>query len=227
MINSLIKLNDMIVSIMEKPVIKYVFLIYTILRILSIQYVNTSVLEVYDIYIVKIIYGLLIAYSACFDPVYSIAFTTLIIISLQELYSRRGTHNIQAITKVQPKYIKSKQIVKYEHHKLPSAKYLDNNESINNIINKNIMQKQSSNEDKLIANYDFYDDPAFKTITANVSDDSYLARNKFIVLGEDLENAQTNQTPGSNQYVSVQELQGDILNTQGLPNGFDPRFRSK
>ena len=89
------------------------------------------------------------------------------------------------------------------------------------------MQKQISNEDKLIADYDYFDDPAFKTITANVSDDSYLARNKFIVLDEDLENAQTNQTPGSNQYNSVQELQGDILNIQGLPNGFDPSFRSK
>uniref|UniRef100_A0A6C0F353 Uncharacterized protein n=1 Tax=viral metagenome TaxID=1070528 RepID=A0A6C0F353_9ZZZZ len=227
MIKELINLNDMIVNLMENSIVKYIYLIYVIIRILSIQYVSTSFLENYDTYIIKIVYALLIAYFACFDPVYSIAFTTLIIISLQELYNRRGTHNLQASTKVQPKYIKSKQMIKYEHHKLPSHKYLANNESINNIINKNIMQKQSSNEDKLIANYDFYDDPAFKTITANVSDNSYLARNKFIVLGEDLKNAQTNQTPGSNQYVSVQELQGDILNIQGLPNGFDPSFRSK
>ena len=227
MINSLSRLNDMIVNVMEKPIIKYGFLIYTILRILTIQYISTSFLELYDIYIVKIVYGLLIAYYACFDPVYSIALTTLIIISLQELYNRRATHNISNNSKMQSKYIKSNQRVNYEHNKLPSAKFLANNESINNIINKNIMQKQISNEDKLIADYDFYDDPAFKTITANVSDNSYLARNNFIVLGEDLENAQTNQTPGSNQYDSVQELEGDILNIQGLPNGFDPSSRSK
>jgi len=227
MIKDLVNLNDMIVNLMENSIFKYVSLIYVILRILSIQYVSTSFLENYDTYIIKIVYALLIAYFACFDPVYSIAATTLLIISLQELYSRRGTHNIQASTKVQPKYIKSTQMVKYKHNKLPSPKYLANNESINNIINKNIMQKQISNEDKLIADYDYFDDPAFKTITANVSDDSYLARNKFIVLDEDLENAQTNQTPGSNQYNSVQELQGDILNIQGLPNGFDPSFRSK
>ena len=88
------KANIKVINTLSNPYIKYIFLIIIILQIIYIDKISVQLLEVFNYGIVKIIYALLIAYSACFDPVYAIALTTLIIICIQELYLRNAKKNI-------------------------------------------------------------------------------------------------------------------------------------
>ena len=243
--NTLNKWNNRLIEDLENPIIKYGFLILVVIKIMLIDYLPTSYLKIYNNNIVKVIYAFVIAYCACFDPIYAIALTTLIIISLQELYSRRASmtgnyipvpnimnNNVAPLSHIAPKpFIPSKiegtkmtpQIVRYENNETPSNEYLVNDENVFAEINKHTLQKAPSpGDEKLIAEYDYYEDPAFRTITANLKDREILGKNKFYVMSDDLKKAQQNQLSGSNQSNSVQAFEGSINNIQGLPNGYDP-----
>jgi hypothetical protein len=75
-IKSVDKLNNKFVDILENPFVKYGFLIFIVIRIIFINQMGTWYLELFNYTSVKVIYALLIAYSACFDPVYAVALTT-------------------------------------------------------------------------------------------------------------------------------------------------------
>lgn len=243
--NTLNKWNNRLIEDLENPIIKYGFLILVVIKIMAIDYIPTSYLEIYNNNIVKIIYAFVIAYCACFDPIYAIALTTLIIISLQELYSRRATisdnsmliPNIMnnkgaSLSHIAPKPFipselnsnkMSKQSVRYENNSIPSKEYLANDENIFAEINKHTLQKvPSSGDEKLIAEYDYYEDPAFRTITANLKDREIFGKNDFYIMSDDLKKAQENQLSSSKQSNSIQAFEGPINNIQGLPNGYDP-----
>ena len=245
LMNTLSKWNNRLIDDLENPIIKYGFLILVVIKIITIDYMKTSYLEIFNNNIVKVVYAFLIAYSACFDPIYSIALTTLIIISLQELYNRRATikGNYIAVSQninnnVSPEslyhlpkpFVTSErqeknmkhQSVKYENNSTPSNEFLVNDEKVFAEINKHTLQKTPSiGDEKLIAEYDYYEDPAFRTITANLKDREIFGKNDFYVTADELKSAQTNKL--NNKICnSVQAFAGPINNIQGLPNGYDP-----
>jgi hypothetical protein len=212
-LNTINKMNNSVVNFFEIPIIKYGFLILIILQIIFIKKISRSYLENYDNNYFKIIYAFLIAYYACFDPVYSIALTTLMIIAIQELHSRNATHSVVSLLPQQHTNNinlnkKMSNDKKYNSLNITSgkmtARIFDNDELVYDLINKHSLQKIPANNDKLTGEYEFCREPAFQTITNNL---------------KDIEN----NTTDANQNISVQGLNGKILNIQGLPNGFDSK----
>ena len=237
--SSINKSNTKFISFLENPVIKYSVLILITLLIIFIDKIDTSVLEVFDLCIFKIIYALLIAYTACFDPIYAIILTTFLIMAIQELHNRRtknaiATHklsqNSNGNSNLKQTFISSKidsnkgqtsQSVVYES--MPNKDILINNKIINDFINKGSLQKTPDSKDTLVAEYDYYEDPAFKTITNNLEEKNKIGKNEFFVTDDDLLNAQNNTQPGVNQNTSMKAFTSNILNIQGLPDGYDPK----
>ena len=106
--SSINKSNTKFISFLEEPIIKYSVLILITLVIIFIEKIDTNVLEVFDLCIFKIIYALLIAYTACFDPIYAIILTTFLIMAIQELHTRRtknaiATHKLSKNSKTSKK----------------------------------------------------------------------------------------------------------------------------
>jgi hypothetical protein len=222
-INTVSKWNEKLINFLENPIIKYGFLILIVIQIFMIKELSTSYLKIFDDILFKVIYAFLIAYYACFDPVYAIALTTLMIISIQELHSRNATHsvvsllpelktnstipnvNIHPIQTIQTN-LQSNNNLFIKSNKM-AARVFDNDELVYELINKNSLQKQPDINDKLTSEYEFCQEPAYQTITKNIT--------------KSLTDIQNNQELNVSQYKSMQGLEGDILNIQGLPNGFD------
>lgn len=242
------KLNSKFVDILENPFVKYGFLIIVVILIIFIDTMQPWYLKLFNYTSIKIFYALLVAYSACFDPVYAIALTTYIIICIQELYSRNAHQAISTQASVNKPFIastissqssetsvlldsdKAKVLTlptsmqmtpqQVTMDKMPDTQYLANDVNVYNLINKHTLQRIPTPDDTLIAEYDYYEDPAYKTLTSNIEDKNYLGHNKFYVSDNDLANIQTNQESDSNQNVAVQAF-SKVMNIQGLPNGFD------
>ena len=230
-------MNDSIIKFLEQPIIKYGFLIIIIGQIIAIKHLSISYLKIFDDNYFKVIYAFFIAYYACFDPIYSIALTTLMIISIQEIHSRNANKSFNALIPLKNRnsnnsnvmQINSNTIKKsmksFINSKNNSTSTRNNNKSLNifdnsktsellindkityDIINKQILQKQPSSDDNLKHEYEFCDQPAYKTITNNLDDNEYTNN-------QDIKNLQT---------VSIQGLQGDIETIQGLPSGFNQK----
>ena len=235
------KINNKFLDILDNPFVKYGFLIFVVLRIIFISDMEDYYINLFNYPIVRIIYALLIAYSACFDPVYAVALTTLIIITIQELYSRQTRRGlVKAATPSAKPFLAStlldssvgkslslpadakvltNQTVVMDGS-MPDKAILVNDTLVYNEINKHALQRTPDPKDTMIAEFDFYEDPAYRTITANLADKNYLGHNKFFVTEDNMNQIQTNQEPGANQTASVQAFQR-VLNIQGLPNGFD------
>jgi len=241
--NTLSKLNNSMIGFLEKPVIKYGFLILVVLQIIFIANLSTSYLQIFDDNVFKVIFAFLIAYYACFDPVYAIALTTLMIISIQELHNRNATHSvISLLPKPTMKYVNTNTTNTHTNTTHPNttqnssntfvvssnnkikAKIFDNDELVYELINQHSLQKKPSADDKLTTEYDFSNEPAYKTITDNIkkiNNIDYVSESKY----QPLVDIQDNQILNVNQNKSLQGLQGDILNIQGLPNGFDNKTK--
>ena len=238
------KANNILLSFFDNPFVKYGFLIFTVLRIIFISDMDDYFLNLFNYPSVKIIYALLIAYSACFDPVYAVALTTLIIITIQELYSRQAKRGLAkatapriqttatpfvASTLLDSGLAKTQQLPadakiltpqSVVTERTPDKAILINDALVYNEINKHALQRIPDPKDTMIAEFDFYEDPAYRTITANLTEKNYLGHNKFFVTEENMNQIQTNQEPGADQTASVQAFPR-VLNIQGLPNGFD------
>jgi hypothetical protein len=247
------KVNNSFLDILDNSFVKYGFLIFVILRIIFITDMEDYYLNLFNYPIVKIGYALVIAYSACFDPVYAVALTTLIIITIQELYRRQASRAISGsahrgivdnnpnakpfMGTVFESSLNNQQInpaVNYQLppdakiaerqavtlNKMPDKELLISDAMVFNEINKHALQRTPDPKDTMIAEFDFYEDPAYRTITANLENKNYLGNNKFYVTDNNLEQIQTNQEPGVNQNASMQAFP-QVQNIQGLPNGFD------
>lgn len=233
------KVNTKLLDFLNNPFIKYGFLIFVVLRIIFISDMDDYYLNLFNLPIVKIIYALIVAYSACFDPIYAVALTTFIIITIQELYARQAKRGLIKATEPSKPFIPSvlldssnakvqqlpaeakilsKQTVKMND--MPDKAILINDALVYNEINKHTLQRTPDPNDNMIAEFDFYEDPAYRTITANLAEKNYLGRNNFFVTEENMNHIQTNQEPGADQSVSVQAFP-QVINIQGLPNGFD------
>jgi hypothetical protein len=241
-LKSIEKVNNKFIDILDNPFVKYGFLIFVVLRIIFINEIEDYYLNLFNYPIVRIIYALLIAYSACFDPVYAVALTTLIIITIQELYARQAKKGLvkaaapsatgnpfipsviqdsgssKSLKLPADAQMLSKQTVVMDS--MPDNAILVNDAMVYNEINKHALQRIPDPKDTMIAEFDFYEDPAYRTITANLADKDYLGRNKFLITDENINQIQTNQEPGSNQTAPIQAFP-QVLNIQGLPNGFD------
>jgi len=237
-IKAIEKANTKVVGLLENPFVKYGFLIFIVIRIIFIDRMEDWYLELFNNTYVKIIYALLVAYSACFDPVYAISLATFIIICIQETYMRKAKKAVissvnplsigktsvlldSSVAKVQilptNAIIKPQEVV---YETIPDKSILVNDENVYNLINKHTLQRIPAQNDSLIAEYDYYEDPAYKTLTANVEGKNYLGHNKFYISEDGLMSAQTNREPNVDQNIAVQAFPIS-LNIQGLPNGFD------
>jgi hypothetical protein len=245
-INKFSKLNDSIIKFLEKPILKYGLLIVIICHIIFIKNLSTSYLKTFDDNYFKVIYAFIIAYYACFDPIYSIALTTLMIISIQEIHSRNANINSNALIPLKNSNINSNRVMPNDSNRINESissfiknstnddknnnkndnkNYINHINNINNnsnnllindkiayeIINKQILQKQPSPDDNLKQEYEFCDQPAFKTITDNLNEYDYENDNE---INQDIKNLQN---------TSIQGLPGDIETIQGLPNGFNQK----
>jgi len=237
--NSLVKSNDNFISFLEQPVIKYSILIFITILIILIEKIDTEYLEVFDLDIFKIVFAFLIAYTACFDPIYAIILTTFMIMAIQELHNRRTNnaihnHKLKEMkhmnTHIKPSFIPSKVSVNQQttqsvvYDEMPSNDILMNDKMVYDLINKHALQKTPDAKDTLIGEYDYYEDPAFKTITNNLQEKNTMNKNQFFVTDDDLVKAQINTQEGVNQNVGMKAFTSNILNIQGLPNGFDPKL---
>jgi hypothetical protein len=177
---------------------------------------------------IKVFYALCIAYASCFDPVYAIGLTTFVIISLQELHNRYAKMALVNNTNLSGEMATSTTS--------KSLNLLSANTSIvspykNNIllndtktydnINKHTLQKTPHENDKLISEYDFNEDPAFSTLTQNVMKQKYLDNNKFYITGDGMNIIQNNKNNNVDQNISVEGIKTGLMNIQGLPIGFD------
>lgn len=231
------KVNNSFLDILDNPFVKYGFLIFVVLRIIFITDMDDYYLNLFNYPIVKIGYALVIAYSACFDPVYAVALTTLIIITIQELYRRQASRAVgsaargiigsnssakpfMGTTYQLPADVKVADRQTVTLNKMPDKQLLISDAMVYNEINKHALQRTPDPKDVMIAEFDYYEDPAYRTITANLKEKNYLGHNEFYVTDGNLEQIQTNQEPGVNQNVSMQAFP-KVLNIQGLPNGFD------
>jgi len=234
------KVNTNIIKFFLNPIVKYTFLVIIVLGIIFMNKMSMSYLEMFDIMAFKIMYALLVAYSACFDPIYSIALTTFVIIAIQELYSRRAAKNMVSATStsVNKPFLASTLLDSSVGKSLvlpndvpitpasvtidqkPDDAILLNDAMIYANINKQVLQRVPAPGDTLVAEYDYYEDPAYRTITANLENKNYLGKNKFFVTNENLNQIQTNQQPNVNPNTAVQAFP-QSMNIQGLPNGFD------
>ena len=237
--SSINKSNTKFISFLEEPIIKYSVLILITLLIIFIEKIDTNVLEVFDLCIFKIIYALLIAYTACFDPIYAIILTTFLIMAIQELHTRRtknaiATHKLSKNSsgnfkqtflpsKIDSRSNKKQSTQSVIYESMPDKDILINNKIVYDFINKESLQKTPDSKDTLEAEYDYYEDPAFKTITNNLEEKNKIGNNEFFVTDDDLVNAQINTQPGVNQNTSMKAFTSNILNIQGLPNGYDPK----
>lgn len=234
-INNVEVVNKNVVTLFKNPFIKYGFLIFVVIRIIFIDSMSDYYLGLLDYTWMKVTYAFLVAYSACFDPVYAIALATFIIIAFQELYSRRAKKILIENTKpfIASVDLASKKtlqlptnppevINKVSMTTKPDPNILLEDKMVYDIINKHVLQKTPSKDDSLIAEYDYYQDPAFKTITANLENKKqYLGNNNFYITEDNLAIVQTNQEPNVNQNQSIQGINTDIMNIQGIPIGFD------
>lgn len=238
-VNKISKLNDSIITFLETPVIKYGFLILVILQIIMISSMSIEYLELYDNNSVKVIYAFLIAYYACFDPVYAIALTTLMIVSIQELHSRRAIGGIKKIGSIGTDSALKDFNYKHKVNIKQCNKVSNNDAYIYNEINKHALQKTPNANDTLTAEYDYNFssgsrqnenstlDPAFKTITGNLENAESKSKFQMLTTDADLLKAETNIIQGVNQNLSNQPFDRPILNIQGLPNGYDPQNINK
>lgn len=228
MLSNISKSNNNFIAFLENPVVKYSFLILLTLLIIVIDKINIHYLELFDNDMFKLIYTLLIVYTACFDPIYAIIMTTFIIMVIQELHTRKATiiitnekhsnrnnrnnkhnrhnnrhnnsndvntNNIVFVESKITEEVQPTQSVIYENNVLPSETTLTNIRDSHAIINKQSLQKHPKQNDTLIVDYDYYEDPAFKTLTHNLQEQNRLTKNKFLVTEDDLAKAQTNKQP--------------------------------
>ena len=163
--NNISKSNDNFISFLENPVVKYCVLIFITLLIISIEKIETSFLEVFDLDIFKVVYALFIAYTACFDPIYAIILTTFMIISIQELHTRKSHHAISSNTiqnilsnKVQPAFIGSKITDnKQSNSNLTNSNQLNSNQLNSNQLKQTIKYNTMPSNDILLNNKIVYD----------------------------------------------------------------------
>lgn len=236
MLGNISKSNNSFIAFLENPVVKYSILILLTLLIIVIDKINIHYLELFDNDMFKLIYTLLIVYTACFDPIYSIIMTTFIIMVIQELHTRKATigitnekhsnrdnrnnkhnrhnrhnnsndvntNNIVFVESKITEEVQPTQSVMYENNVLPSETTLTNIRDSQAIINKQSLQKHPKQNDTLIVDYDYYEDPAFKTLTHNLQEKNRLNKNKFLVTEDDLVKAQTNKQP--NMKLTTAEI---------------------
>jgi len=246
-VNKFSKLNDSIIKVLEKPIIKYGMLIIIIGQIIAIKELSTAYLDIFNNTYFKVIYAFVIAYYACFDPIYAIALTTLIIVSIQEIHRRNSNNSstllmetknnneydneynseindnmmpinnnsvINSFTNSFNDFINTnnddsmESIINYNNEN--TNKLLINDELVYETINKQSLQKQPDSNDNLKHEYEFCDEPAYKTITNN--------------LNENYNN--TIQEMQNIQNIEIQGLDEDMESIQGLPYGFDQKYKN-
>jgi hypothetical protein len=174
---------------------------------------------------VRAIVALIIAWTACFDPVFSVAIATKMIFAIQELHRRRAVVTMKSDVKaivVPPNVV--------GNHTMPTipAEIAASDKLVFDEINKHSLQKIPEGDDTILAEYDFYFDPAYTNLTQNVREQNILRNGSFYVTTEELQAAQSNQAVGGGSGAMT-ALPGS-LNAQGMnsviPSGYDKEMYS-
>lgn len=238
------KANTKILSFFDNPFVKYGFLIFAVLRIIFISDMDDYYLNLFNYPSVKIIYaspnclfGLLWPRLCCCtnnvnDNNYSRTYSRQAKRELAKATAPNGQNTAKpfvASALLDSSLAKTQQLPADAKVLTPQSVVMDgmpekailiNDALVYNEINKHALQRTPDPKDTMIAEFDFYEDPAYRTITANLADKNYLGRNQFFVTEENMNQIQTNQEPGVDQNAAVQAFPR-VLNIQGLPNGFD------
>lgn len=213
-------LNNKVITLFENPFVKYGFLIFIVLRIMFIERMDDWYLELFDYWLYKIVYAILVAYSGCVDPVYAIALGTFIIICIQENHMRKAKKNMKLTNNLVT-------LPSSPPNKLPEITYetpINNNnttmskdtDDTNMLMNKHIMQLTPDVDNKLITSLDFYIDPAYQTLTTNIQD---KYKNKFHITNNSLDTIQTNNMlPSAYDKKDINSKLAEIINTNNNCN---------
>lgn len=200
-VNSLIsKLDKMSMKFLDNSVVRFTLLLLTIAYLLMIKHIPTHILSHFKDVFVRIITALLIAYLACFEPLYAIMIGTIFILSLQELHNRNVLNDSKRLVDEKKKELEQ---VKSNKKQFLEDEILDKSNTDNKILNLK-EDREITKESK---------NPADETLTGNLN--GYIT-NKHLL------DAQNNLICGSDPNKPV-EVFDKILNAQGLnlPTGHD------
>ena len=218
MLAKIASMNKSLINILEKPVVRYSILTLMALHIILLSWHTEAQLAILDNMMVRLLIALLIAWTACFDPVYSVALATVLILSIQELHRRRATVSMKRSNKVPPANL-------IGNTTMPSipADIAMTDKLIFDEINKHSLQKTPEANDGILAEYDYYYDPAYTNLTQNVREQNILRNGSFYVTTDELAAAQNNLAKGGN--TGAVTALPNSLNAQGMntviPCGYD------
>jgi hypothetical protein len=225
MLTQLTVINNKTISFFEKLPVKYCFTVLAAIHIIFISKIDTSILAIYNSLWTRVILALIIAWTACFDPVYSIVIAGVMILSIMELHRRynssamqqkQGSNRQRSIV-IPPNVVGSKTMPRIPKDIAMTDKFIYDE------INKHSLQKTPASDDGILAEYDYYYDPAYTNLTDNLREQNTLRNGSFYVTSDELTAAQSNSGPGVNTGA-ITALNGS-LNAQGMntviPSGYD------
>lgn len=200
--SSVSKMDKTITNFLENSVVRFTLLLLTIAYLLMIKHIPTNVLVHSKNVLVRVIVALVIAYLACFEPLYAVMLGTVFILSLQELHNRNVVSD-------------SKRMVDEKRRELNDVKarpqFLEDEILNNSTTDKKIGNLKEDRElGSRLANTGH---PSDSTLTDNLN--GYITNQNLV-------DAQNNLICGSDPNKPV-EVFDKILNAQGLnlPSGHD------
>lgn len=194
------KLDKTVMKTLSNNVVRFIIFALSLGYLISIQKIPINILENFKNIYFRVVIALLIAYLACFEPLYAILLATIFILSLQELHNRVVSKDIVKSISTTPS------ITKVSGDNNVNKKVFLEDKVLNDVELKDAKIK-NLREDKL-------EHPADNNLTDNL--------NKSYISNKNLVDAQTNLIEGSDPDRPV-EVFDKILNAQGLsiPKGFD------
>ena len=163
LISIISKSNNSLITFLESPVVKYSILIIVTILIIVIDKIDINYLEIFENDMFKLIYSLIIVYTACFDPIYAIVLTTFIIIAIQELHTRKATIGITL--ELQNDIINNNLINSINNNKLNNNKLNDNDNNIDFVESKITKEEEDDDENTQSVMYENDESPSDITLT--------------------------------------------------------------
>lgn len=162
-LSNITKSNNSLITFLESPVVKYSILIIVTILIIVIDKIDINYLEIFENDMFKLIYSLIIVYTACFDPIYAIVLTTFIIIAIQELHTRKATIGITL--ELQNDIINNNLINSINNNKLNNNKLNDNDNNIDFVESKITKEEEDDDENTQSVMYENDESPSDITLT--------------------------------------------------------------
>ena len=216
--------NKRAITTFENPIVKYTIVVAIAIYIIFIGKISDGALSIFDTLWCRVLLALIIAWTACFDPVYSIMIAGTLILSIMELHRRRSIVGMQR----QHSVIVPPNVIGNRTMRSIPKDIAMTDKLVFDEINKHSLQKSPEGDDSILAEYDYYYDPAYTNLTQNVREQNILRNGSFYVTSDELTAAQSNGAIGSSTGAMT-GLPGS-LNAQGMntiiPSGYDREMSS-